>query len=61
MVPAGEMEMKEPPTGYRNQELSSQEEDAAGGLVGVRRTGMGVACLYVCICVCVCVGASLFI
>lgn len=51
-VPAGKMEMKEPPTGFRNQEPSSQEEDAAGGgLVGVRRTEMGVVCLYVCICV----------
>lgn len=63
-VPAGEMEMKEPPTGFRNQELSSQEEDTAGGPRG-RQTewdGGGVSvCLYLSMCVCVCVGASLFI
>lgn len=53
-VPAGEMEMKEPPTGFRNQEPSSQEEDAAGGPRG-RQTdwdGGGVSvCLYLCMCV----------
>lgn len=54
-VPAGEMEMKEPPTGFRNQELSSQEEDTAGGPRG-RQTewdGGGVSvCLYLSMCVC---------
>lgn len=55
VVPAGEMEMKEPPTGFRNQEPSSQEEGTAGGARG-RQTdwdGGGVfVCLYLCMCVC---------
>jgi len=47
------MEMKEPPTGFREQELSSQEEDTAGGARG-RQTewdGGGVSvCLYLYVC-----------
>lgn len=62
-VPAGEMEMKEPPTGFRNQELSSQEEDTAGG-ASWASDGVGWGwrvCMSVFVYVCVCVGASLFI
>ncbi len=49
------------PLATETKSWAHRRKTQQGGLVGVRRTGMGVACLYVCICVCVCGSFSLYL